>query len=181
MRTQTIFLHARERPSWLFGGLAIVCLLMAIATWLLARSLGETGFFALWGGLFALVAALPLKRRELDVYPDQGLFVVRDRWWLFQKTRRYKSDRFASVASYFEPGRPGYFNCLALLAPNGRDGLLLWRVLPPMARSGFGGVPLRHENAELVAVREVVALALGLADGGCLGQRGTGPQLRADG
>jgi len=177
------FQPPRQRRAALLWGLVGP---VALAAWLLVLQTASVTSAAVLvpGGVFALLAWAVVDevrrgRRVVTLDPVSGVVTVQAGHLLWpQRIRRYELHHFSAVASYLTTHRVP-INTLALLAPNGRDELVLATAAPVWLRQGFWKLPQWIEHPEIQRARALSASTLQLPDLGCLGRRRSGPQVQA--
>lgn len=172
----------QRRAALLFGLVGPVAL---VAWWLVIQTVPATSALALLlvGVVVFLAGAVVDEvqggRRVVTLDPAAGVATVRVAHLLWpQRIRRYELHQFSAVASYLSTHRVS-INTLALLAPNGRDELVLATAAPVWLRQGFWKLPQLIEHPDIQQARALSAHTLQLSDLGFLGHRTSGPQVKA--
>lgn len=159
---------------------------VALAAWVLVLQTAPvtSAPVLLFGGVVALLVWAVVDeaqrgRRVVTLDPASGVVTVRAAHLLCpRRIRRYELRQFSAVASYLTTHRVP-INTLALLAPNGRDELVLATAAPVWLRQGFWKLPQLIEHPEIQRARALSASTLQLPDLGFLGRRMSGPQVKA--
>lgn len=93
------------------------------------------------------------------------------------KQRVYPLELFGSVQSYIQQGKSPV-NRVELVTKTGGQALLLALFKPANAAPSFFSFPAQGENKNAERLRQEIAVHLGLADRGFLGNRMFGAQLK---
>lgn len=174
-------LQIRQKASYLTAFVAIAFLLITLplglpidldsGSWILPAAWVGLIFLSFWGGLVR-------SRRCVEFVVPERKVKVRSVSLLFRpQTRVYEMDQFGTVISYVTQGKFP-MNRLELLTTSGAESLLVSAFPPANGVRSFWSLPSEVESSEAARFRKEIAEATGLRDGGFLGKRLAGAQLR---
>lgn len=188
MRLQTLtefnyvkHLQIRQRASYLTAYVAFAFLLVTLpfalpigataGSWILPAAWLGLMFLSLWVGLVR-------SRRCVEFLPSERKVKVHSVSLLFRpRTQVFEMDQFGALISYVTQGRFAT-NRLELRTVSGAESLLVTAFPPASGARSFWDLPSEVEAPEATRLRKEIAEATGLLDGGFLGIRLTGAQLR---